>query len=117
MALVAKRLFFDIPGLGRVNALPGGSIKLSGMKREGVAADTGPVGYTEEPGFGELSFKLPNKGISIAQLKDLKDIAVTAQDDAGVVYQCQEAFVTEPPTLSGGEIDVKMMYAREEEVR
>ena len=112
-----KRLFFDVPGFGRVNAMPGGSIKLPGVKREMVMADTGPVGPSAEPTSGALKFKLPNQaGLSLSALGALNGINVTVQDDAGKTWLCSGAFVTEPPELSGGEIDIDMQFERAQEV-
>lgn len=114
---VFKRLFFDVPGMGRVNAKPGGTIKLDGKLRSMVMADTGPCGADEEPTPGELKFKLPNQaGISLRAMGDLKNINVTVQDDSGKTWQCSGAFVTQPPTMSNGEIDVEMLFIRAEEV-
>jgi hypothetical protein len=114
---VFKRLFFDVPGFGRVNAMAGGTIKLDGMKRESVMTDNGSAGPSEEPTAGELKFKLPNQaGLSLRALGDLKDVEVTVQDDSGKTWNCSEAFTTEPPSMSGGEIDVSMQFKRAEEV-
>lgn len=115
---VFKRLFFDMPGFGRLNAMPGGSLKLPGMTRTGVVADTGRIGYSEEPVYGELSFKLPNQaGLSLVDLGNLGNVTVTVQDDNSKTWQCSDAFVTTPPTLSNGEVDVAMQFANVEEVR
>lgn len=114
---VFKRLFFDIPGLGRVDAKAGGSIKFSGFHRTMVNADTGPQGPEEEPVHGELKFKLPNKaGLSVKGINALKGINVTVQDDSGKTWHCSGAFSEDPPTLTNGEFNVDMLYIREEEV-
>lgn len=114
---VFKRLFFDVPGFGRVHAKPGGSIKLDGMTRTMEMADTGPLGPSEEPSHGELSFTLPNQaGLSVRALGDLKGVSVTVQDDGGKTWNCAGAFTVNQPTLSNGEIPVEMHYERAEEV-
>jgi len=38
------------------------------------------------------------------------------QDDGGKTWLCSGAFVTDPPALSGGEIDVSMQFERDDEV-
>ena len=114
---VFKRLFFDLPGFGRVNALPGGSIKFSGFHREMVKGDAGPIGVTEEPVGGELKFKVANTaGLSMKAIGDLKDVNVTVQDDSGKTWQCSGASSVDPTTLSGGEVPFDMVYIREDEV-
>ncbi len=113
---VAKKLYFDVPGMGRLKAF-NGSFKPAGVKREGVMTDNGPAGPSEEDTYGELSFKLPNSsGVSGVALGNLKGINVTVQDDLGKTWLCVGAFVTEPPGLSGGEWDVSMQFENQEEI-
>lgn len=115
--LVAKKLFFDIPAIGRVNAKDG-TFNTGGSKRESVMADSGIVGYTEEPQAPTLSFKMPNTaGVDIDVLKDLTDINVNITDDNGKSWIMSGAWVDEPPELSGGEYDVKMTGLRADPIK
>ncbi len=115
---VFKRLFFDVPGFGRVNAKAGGSIKLPGMTRSMVMADTGPVGPDAEPTHGVLKMTLPNQaGLSLHALGELVNVNVTVQDDGGKTWLCSSAFVIDTPELSNGEIALEMHFAKAEEVR
>lgn len=110
MSVVAKRLFFDIDGVGRVNAKPGSTFDPGGLKREAEVADTGVVGYGQEPVAPSAEFSIVNDGkVSVAQLRDLTDVNITIQDDNGVVWIMSGAWVSEPPKLSNGEISVSMM--------
>lgn len=107
---VAKKLFFDIPGVGRVNAMPGATFNPGGQKRDAVTADTGVVGFTEEPVAPSAQFKLPNTvSVSLDQLRNLTNVNVNIQDDNGKSWVMRESWVVEPTPLSGGEIDVQMM--------
>lgn len=109
MAKVAKKLFFDIPGIGRVNALPGATFDLGGEKRDSVIGDAGVVGYTEEPMPPSVQCKLANTAdVSIETLKDLTDVNINIQDDNGKSWVMRESWTVEPPKLSGGEIDLQM---------
>lgn len=109
MAKVAKKLYFDIPGVGRVNSLPGSTFDPGGEKRDPVIADTGVVGYTEEPVAPSCEFKIANTSdIDQSTLRDLVNVNVTVQDDNGSSWIISSAWMAEPPQLSGGEISCKM---------
>lgn len=108
MAKIAKKLYFDIPGFGRVHALPDSTFDPGGQKRDPVLTDVGVAGYTEEPMAPSVQFKLANNGISLNDLRNLTDVNVSIQDDNGQAWIMRDAWVTEPPKLSGGEIDVSM---------
>lgn len=114
---VAKRLFFDVPGFGRVHAMPGGSIKPAGLSRKKKMSDLGSAGSESEPMPGELKFKIVNQpGISLVALGQLESVDVTVQDDSGKTWLCVGCDVTDQPTLSGGEIDMTMEFDTQQEV-
>lgn len=116
---VAKKLYFDVQGLGRINAMPGSSFNLGGSTRAAVVADTGTVGFTEEPSTPNLKFKLPvNSGLSIKQINDLTDVDVTVISDSGQAYLFREAWRTgNPVEMSDGMIDVEMEAITAEEIK
>lgn len=114
---VAKKLFFDVDGVGRVEAKPGGTFNLGGSNRTAVMADTGVAGYDEEPVAPTMSFALPNNGrITLEQVRDLTDVNVTVQDDNGKMWIVSGCFTTEPPGLTNGEISVSMSGVRADPV-
>lgn len=114
---VAKKLYFDIPGMGRVHAMPGSTFDPGGQQRDEVKSDVGVVGFTEEPMAPSVKFKLPNTAdISLNQLRNLKNVNVNIQDDNGKSWIMRESWVTKPPELSGGEIDVEMKGVAADEV-
>lgn len=109
MAKVAKKLYFDIPGIGRVNSLPGATFNPGGQKRDAVMADTGVAGYTEEPVAPSCEFKIANTAdVDQNQLRLLADVNVSIQDDNGKSWMISGAWMSEPPALSGGEYSCKM---------
>ncbi|KJZ09426.1 hypothetical protein TW85_21975 [Marinomonas sp. S3726] len=109
MARVAKKLYFDIPGIGRVNSLPGASFNPGGQKRDAVMADLGPAGFSEEPVAPSCEYKIANTaGVDLNQLRNLTDVNVSIQDDNGQSWMISSAWMSEPPTLSGGEYSCKM---------
>lgn len=109
MSRVAKKLFFDLKGLGRINSLPGATFNPGGSKRDALVADNGVVGYTEEPVAPSCEFKIPNTAnVDLNQLRNLTDVNVTIVDDNGRSWVISGAWMSEPPALSGGEISCKM---------
>ncbi len=109
MARVAKKLFFDIPGIGRVNSLPGATFNPGGQKRAAVIADLGVAGYDEEPVAPTCDFKIANTAdIDLDQLRNLTDVNVSIQDDNGKMWMISAAWMSDVPSLSGGEYDCKM---------
>lgn len=114
---VFKRLFFDVPGMGRVEARPGGSLKLPGLTRAMEQADTGPAGFSREPTHGVLKFTLLNKAsISLKALGEIEGINVTVQDDGGKTWLCSGAAVVDTPELANGEISIEMHFSKADEV-
>jgi len=116
MATVAKRLFFDIPSMGRVHST-GGSIKFAGDQASKETSDLGSAGDSHEFIHGELKFKVKNrKEISGLALQRLSNVDVTVTDDAGKTWQCSSCTTTENVTLSDGEYDMTMMFDDQQEV-
>lgn len=107
---IAKKLYFDIPGLGRVYGLPGSTFDPGGQKRDPVISDGGVEGYTEEPMAPSIQFKLANRAdLDLDVLRNLKDVNVSIQDDNGKSWMIRNAWTAEPPKVSGGEIDMQMI--------
>lgn len=110
MAKVAKKLYFDIQGIGRVYGLPGSTFDLGGQKRDAVVSDGGVEGYTEEPVPPSVQFKLANRSdLDMSVLRDLTDINVSIQDDNGKTWMIRDAWIAEPPKVSGGEVDLQFI--------
>lgn len=115
----AKKLYFDLPGIGRVQAMPGGSIDPGGFNRGQKMGEGGPVGYTEEPVAPKLSFKIAansNDGLSQRMLSDLVDVNVTVVSDDGKSFLVRDCVTTKPVTLSDGDFDMEMEGVSVEEI-
>lgn len=111
MSIAAKKLYFDIPGVGRVHAMPGGSFDPGGFTRTKKQSDIGSVGHTEEPVAPKLTFKIAARkddGLNERTLSDLVDVNVTVTSDHGKVWIVRGCVTTKPTTFSDGEYDVEM---------
>ena len=119
MAIAAKKLYFDLPGIGRVHAMPGGTLNPGGFNRAKKLSDVGVVGHTEEPVAPSLSFKIAAKkgdGLSQRSLSDLVDVNVTVTSDDGKTFMVRNCVTTQPAALSDGEFDIAMEGDSVEEV-
>lgn len=114
---VAKKLYFDLPGFGRVHAMPGGEFSPEGFNREFKKSDAGVVGYTEEPETAKVKFKVAKKpGLSQRTLSDMTDVNITITSDDGDVFVVRGCVTTGPVSLSDGDFDVEMEGIAVEEV-
>lgn len=106
MSKVAKKLFFDVDGVGRINAMPGATFTLGGNNRTPVNADNGPVGFSEEPVEPKITgIQVPNDGtVSMEQINALTNVNVTIQDDNGKTYIQSGSYTPAPCTQSNGMI-------------
>jgi len=112
---LAKKIFFDLPGMGRVHS-ESGSFQLAGEKRTGEKSDLGSSGYSEEYQNGKISLKVLNlPGVSAEALHAIVDATITVVDDNGKTYVCTRAFSTELPTLSDGMWDCEFEFAQQSE--
>lgn len=107
MSLIAKKVYIDLPGFGRVYNLPGARFKPKGQARNPVIADVGIVGYTEEHTPGELTMDIAYKpGIDLIALGALKDFNVPVQTDGGDYYIMTGAWVVNAVEASDGKISM-----------
>lgn len=114
---VAKKLYFDLPGFGRVHGMPGGEFSPEGFNREFKKSDAGVVGHTEEPETAKLKFKIAKQpGLSQRNLSDMTDVNVTVTVDDGDVYVIRGCVTTKPVSLSDGDFDVEMEGISVEEI-
>ncbi|SIS87858.1 phage tail tube protein [Neptunomonas antarctica] len=108
MAKVAKKILITVPGIGRVESLPGGSFNPGGNSRAAVVTESDRVHYSEETAPATLSFRLPNLPDTFDQVRDMAGVNVNVQDDSGQSWIVTDAFTTTPASLSNGEISVEM---------
>lgn len=109
MSKVAKKIIFDLTGLGRVESVQNsGSFDPGGVNRNPISTDTGAVHFDEETAPAQLTFKVPNLPGYLEQLRDLAGVNVNVQDDNGQGWIVTGAFTTKPSKLESGEISVEM---------
>lgn len=107
MSLIAKKVYIDLPGLGRVYNMPGSRFKPKGTTRTPVIADVGIVGYTEEHSVGELTMDIAHRpGLDLVALGNLKDFNVPVQTDGGDFYMMTGAWVVQAVEASDGKISL-----------
>ncbi len=115
----AKKLYFDIPGLGRVHSMPGAQFDSGGVNRAMKKSDQGFVGHTEEHEEPKLKFKIARKqndGVTLKILNDLVDTNITVIDDLDNTFIFRDGFTTKPVSYSDGDFDVEASAYSVEEV-
>ena len=117
MQLTGK-VFIDVPGFGRLRSKPGATLDIGGNKREAQMWDGGVAGFTETPVQPSIECEvLHDASISLAQLAQIKNVQVSFQTDTGSGWVLQNAWLADPPTLSGGTIKLKFEGLRADEVK
>lgn len=117
MTMLTGRAFIDVPGFGRLSTNPGASLNIGGVNRGEVVSDQQVEGYRETLVAPEISFTINHKqGFSLKQLGELKNVNVTFQTDSGTTWVLREAWVMDPPSMSGGEVQVTMKGKSADEV-
>lgn len=113
---VAKKVFFDLPGFGRVHAMPGATLDPGGYNKTKKLSDAGVVGHTEEVAVPKLSLKIAKtRGLSQRALSDFEG-DVTAIVDDGATYLYRNCILTSPAALSDGDFSVEMEADSVEEI-
>lgn len=108
MAKAAKKIIVTLPSLGRVESNPGGSFDPGGVSYEGKMTESGRTHYLENDNPAVLSFTVPNLSGYLEQFRGLVDVNVNIQDELGQSWIVTEAFITNTPTVSGGDIPIEM---------
>ncbi|MGI1672239.1 MAG: phage tail tube protein, partial [Neptuniibacter sp.] len=108
MAKVAKKILVTVPGIGRVESLPGGTFNPGGRSFQPVTTETSNVHRTEEDNPATASFRVPNLTGYLEAFRELEDANVNIQDESGQSWIMAEAFITNAPGVSNGEINIEM---------
>ena len=108
MAKAAKKIILTVPGIGRIDSLPGSSFDPGGISREPVTTEAGKTHFTEEDIPSKVTFKVLNLPGYLDKLRNLSNINLNVQDDNGQSWIMTDAFTTTPGSLSGGEINLEM---------
>lgn len=108
MAMTAERILLDIPGIGRIDAMKGGTFDIGGTKRNPKSTDNNKVHYGEEIKPSSISCKVANTKGMLAKLRDISGVNVNVQDDNGDSWIITNAFSTETRSVSNGEISLDL---------
>ncbi len=88
--------------------MDGATITPGGISREAVKGDV-VHGYKESIQEPTLDCKLAHTAeISLIALGKFTDATVEFETDTGVIIIMRESWTVEPPSMSGGEVDLKM---------
>jgi hypothetical protein len=111
MAQVTGRVFIKINGEMQ-HSKPGAKLMFGGKTRTPVVGDDAVHGYAEkltEPRI-ECTFS-HTANTSVQALADISDATVTFETDTGKAFILRNAFVTDPPELTGGEGELAVKFA------
>jgi len=107
---VTGKITISTASLGVIRSKPGATLDFGGVKRDPVEDDQGVAGYTETPVAPSVDATFVHKGgISIKALADIVQEDISFETDTGSHFVVREAWCTEPPQLSAGEIKVKFV--------
>jgi len=96
--------------LGVLRSKPGASLDFGGVKRDPVEDDQGVAGYSESPVAPSIDATFTkNAGVSVKALADISNEDISFEGDDGSHHVIRQAWCSEPPVLSGGEIKVKFI--------
>lgn len=105
----AKKIYFDMPGLGRMWSFEGSSFKPKGYKRDPVVTDAGIAGFHETHNVAEANLQLAyTQDMDLIKLNQLTGINVTVELDNGHIYMMTDAWVADAVELNDGKISVKI---------
>lgn len=92
----------------------GSTLDKGGIKRTSVVTANGVAGYSEEIVPSKVECSLPmSADVSLKTLHDSADVAITFKTDIGKQYTIGKAWLTDPPTLSDQDGNVKLMFEGE----
>lgn len=87
----------------------GAKLDIGGVNRETQKGGGRIHGYTEEDMQPAVEFKIAHdKNISLKWLAGLTGATVMFETDTGASFIMRDSYTTEPPSLTGNDVDVKM---------
>lgn len=107
MAIRTGKCFVDAPGFGRFNSKPGATMSVGGVTRESVESDVTAGDFTEKlvEGTVELTV-IHDSNLDLVALGQIVDANISFSTDTGQSYLFSNAYVAEPPSMSGGDVSV-----------
>lgn len=104
MAQVTGRVFITVAGK-RIASKEGAKLKYGGVKREGVTADSGVVGYKEAPEIpGVECTVVHTSDVSIAEFQAMTNASISFDTDTGRSYVLSGAWCEGAMELASGEL-------------
>lgn len=108
MGQLTGRVTIRIDGQ-EIKSKDGAKLDIGGVKRNTEKGGGRIHGYTEEDMEPSVEFKIAHdKNISLKWLASLTSATVMFETDTGKQFTVRDAYTTEPPTLTGNDVDVKM---------
>lgn len=116
MAQVTGRVVITVGGK-RYATREGATLKFSNVSRQGEAADTGVVGYSEKTEIPEVSCVIVHTAdVSIKEIESIKDASISFDTDTGRSFLLSEAWNVGALELTKGEISTRFQGIKCEEV-
>lgn len=87
------------------------AVSIDGIEREGVAGQDGVHGYIERPRVPQITADLTDSdGLSLTDLKNIKDATVTAELNNGKVYVLRNAWTLAAHEINTGDAQVSVTF-------
>ena len=116
MAQVSGRAVITFGGK-RLATREGATLKPSSKSRQGEAADTGPVGYSEKTEIPQVECTIVHTpDISLKEIEDMTDVTISFDCDNGKSFVLSNAWNTGALSLSKGDISATFQAIKCEEV-
>lgn len=97
------RAFITVAG-NRVRSEPGATCDIGGVTRTTIVGDNGIDGFAETPKQSVVECSISvGAGESVAQYREISDTTITFECDTGQTYVIRNAWLTEPPVITGQE--------------
>lgn len=107
MAQVTGRVFITVAG-NRLSSEEGATLKYSEISREGVAGDSGVVGFSEKTEIPDVEFTLIHTAdVNLKEIENIKDASISFDTDTGKSFVLSNAWNTGALGLSKGRVSVK----------
>ncbi len=104
MAQVTGRVFITVKGR-RLASKEGAKLRMGGVDRETVTADTGVVGFSEKVVAPGVECTIPHTAdIRLKDFNEMSDVSISFDTDTGRSFSLTHAWVTKAVEMSKGEV-------------
>lgn len=104
MAQVTGRVYITVKGR-RLASKEGAKLKMGGVDRETVLADTGPVGFSEKTVAPGVECTIPHTAdVKLQDFQDMTDVSISFDADTGRSFVLNNAWLTKALEMSKGEV-------------